>query len=241
MARIRLEWVRSGRPDFQRGDTSGDLAIFYAEQTIIVASTAIRSSAAPAFIGKDGATGTEGMARVTVLSGAVAVAWGGATPTATETTGVRLEAGQTQLFAIDTGEALSFIEAVDGPAAKAVQDAASETSLIAIQAAVQAPLSVLASPIHATATPRSGVLTAANTAQDLMPANAARNGWTIQNQSTGNLYVRSKGSAGTALATLDQNSLIIPPGAAYDPPRITIHALSITGASAGQTFFAEEW
>ena len=40
---------------------------------------------------------------------------------------------------------------------------------------------------------------------------------------------------------LDQNSLIIPPGAAYDPPKVSPHAVSIIGATAGQAFFAEEW
>ena len=240
MAKIRLEWVRPGRPDFQRGG-GDELALFLGEQTITVSSNAIRTIGAPAFTGPDGAVASRGVARVSVLVGAVVIGWGGPSPTVTETTGVRLEAGQVQLFSVDTGDALSFIEAQDAPALRIVQDAAAETALAAIQAALSAPLATTASAIHAISTARSGALTAANTAQDLMPANASRNGWTIQNQSAGNLYVRSKGAAGTTLATLDQNSLIIPPGAAYDPPKITPHALSIIGGAAGQAFFAEEW
>ena len=63
----------------------------------------------------------------------------------------------------------------------------------------------------------------------------------IQNQSSANLYVRSKGSAGALLAGGDNNSLLVPPGGYYEPPKITPHALSVFGAVAGQTFFAEEW
>ena len=74
-----------------------------------------------------------------------------------------------------------------------------------------------------------------------MAANGERNGWLIQNQSDTNLYVRGKGAAGTTTATLDQHSLIVPPGGYYEPPKITPHALSIIGAGAGQIFFAEEW
>ena len=95
--------------------------------------------------------------------------------------------------------------------------------------------------MKAIAVTRSGALAAASTAQDLMPANVDRAGWLIQNQSPANLYLRSKGAAGTTLATMDGDSLIVPPGGYYEPPKITPHALSIIGAVAGQTFFAEEW
>jgi hypothetical protein len=284
MAKIRLEWVRPSRADFQRGGGEG-FAVFSGEQTMTVSSTAVLSAPAPAFTGADGIANSQGMARVSVLSGAVVIAWGGASPTVTETTGVRLETGQVQLLSVDTGDALAFIEAADSPSARMVQDVNAETSLTAITSALaatlsvrdaaaetsltsiasalaatlpvrdvaaetnltsvlgalQASLAVTTSPIHAISTARSGVLASANTAQDLMPANTARNGWTIQNQSTGNIYLRSKGAAGTTLATLDQNSLIIPPGAAYDPPKVSPHALSIIGSTAGQAFFAEEW
>ena len=240
MAKVRLEWVRPSRPGFQRGSSDG-FAVFSGQQTFTVSSTAVRSATAPAFTGADAATNGQGMARVTVLAGAVIVLWGGPSPTVTESTGVRLEVGQTQLLSVDTGDALSFLEAQDAPSQRFVQDATAETALSAIQTTLQAPLAVLASPIHAVATARAGTLTTANAAQDLMPANTARNGWTIQNQSNGALYIRSKGVAGTNLATLDQNSLIIPPGAAYDPPKVSPHAVSIIGATAGQAFFAEEW
>ena len=103
------------------------------------------------------------------------------------------------------------------------------------------PLPTTAQGFIGEATSRSGTLTAGGTAQDLAPANASRHGWEIQNQSTANLWVRSKGAGGTTVATADQNAILIPPGGYYAPPHVTLNALSIIGPATGQAFFAREW
>ena len=104
-----------------------------------------------------------------------------------------------------------------------------------------APLPTTAQGFIGEATSRSGTITAGGTAQDLMAANSTRHGWEIQNQSTGNLYVRSKGAAGTTVATADQNAILIPPGGYYAPPHVTQNAISIIGPVTGQAFYAREW
>lgn len=91
------------------------------------------------------------------------------------------------------------------------------------------------------ATSRSSTITLGATAQQLMAANPDRRGWLIQNLSTGDLYVRSRGSAGTANAAADNTSIWLPAGSYYRPERTTINAISIYGATTGQSFFAEEW
>jgi len=91
----------------------------------------------------------------------------------------------------------------------------------------------------ATITSRSGTIATGATAQSLMVANAARKGWFIQNNSTGDLWVNRFG--GTAIA--GQPSLLIPAGALYETPDGGSggNALSIYGATTGQTFTAAEW
>lgn len=96
-------------------------------------------------------------------------------------------------------------------------------------------------PIHAEATPRSSTITAGGTAQDLMAANTARNGWQIQNQSNGDLYIRSKGAGGATVATQDQNSIVLHPNDYYLAPYVSTYAWSIVGATTGQAFNAGEW
>ena len=362
-SKIRIDWVRLTRPEFTRGAAANDVAGFYGQQTLTVGSTAVTSNAVPAFGSGEDPACVEGFARITVIQGAVIVAWGAA-PVATETSGIRLQAGDDRLIAVASGQFMSFIEAADGasgsnlPAgaatsanqaseiatlssidskvtglatatnqtsanaslasmdgkltgvATASNQASANTSLASIDgkvtglgtaanqasvitslasvdskltgvstAASQAttntslssidskvtgvataanqatangslssidsklttPLSVRTAVAQAVATARSATITAGGTAQDLMPANSSRIGWLLQNQSTGPLYVRSKGSGGTTTATTDQNSLLIPAGGYYEPPKITVNALSIVGATTGQAFFAEEW
>lgn len=90
-------------------------------------------------------------------------------------------------------------------------------------------------------TPRSGSITLGGTAQDLMPANTGRRGWEFQNQSPYDMRIRSKGDAGTDVAGNDQYSFLVPSGATYDPPQITINALSVWCATTGAVFFCKEW
>ena len=91
----------------------------------------------------------------------------------------------------------------------------------------------------ATITSRSGTIATGGAAQSLMAANAARKGWFIQNNSTGDLWVNRFG--GTAIA--GQPSILIPAGALYETPDGGSggNALSIYGATTGQTFTAAEW
>ncbi len=185
------------------------------EWVMTVGASAVAASA-PVLTQREAGVEGGAYARITGLSGAVNVAWGDAA-TASETAGWRVESGAAALVPITSGQTVSLIEAADPPAALA------------------------AAPMKAIAVARSGALVGAGAAQDLMPANVDRAGWLIQNQSAANLYVRSKGAAGTTLATIGADSLIVPPGGYYEPPKITPHALSVIGAFAGQTFFAEEW
>lgn len=91
----------------------------------------------------------------------------------------------------------------------------------------------------ATITPRSGTITLGGTAQSFMTANAARKGWFIQNNSTGDLWVNRFG--GTASAA--QPSILVRPGRMYETPPGGSggNALSIFGATTGQAFTAGEW
>ncbi len=219
MAKVRVEWVRLSRPDFSRGEAANDLAAHYGAQTLSVSSSAVQTGVAPAFTNPDGSPAPGGFARVSGLAGAVNLAWG-SSAIPSETMGVRLEAGASLLIAVASGDSLSFIEAADSPAAQDVQT----------------------HPLQADATSRSGVITTGGTAQDLMPANPARRGWRLQNQSAGDLYVRSKGSGGTTAATQDQNSFLIPAGAGWtEDGHVTPNALSVVGAATGQAFYAREW
>lgn len=106
-----------------------------------------------------------------------------------------------------------------------------------IVAAVLAALSAPAFGQALTYANRSGTITTGGTAQVLMPAWSARKGCTVQNQSTGDLWVSE---IGTAAAT--QPSIRVPAGAQYicmSPAPGT--ALSIIGATTAQAFAAREW
>lgn len=105
---------------------------------------------------------------------------------------------------------------------------------------------VLPLPVSSTAsggnpvtyTNRSGTVTLGGTAQTLMAANASRQGFIVQNVSTGDLWISS---LGTAAAT--QPSIWLPPGSYYEPPSdgVPVAAISIFGATTGQAFSAREW
>jgi hypothetical protein len=98
------------------------------------------------------------------------------------------------------------------------------------------PVALLASRV--TYTDKSGTVTSGGAAQTLAAANASRRGFWIQNQSTGDLWISS---VGTAAAT--QPSLKIAPGYLYECPAhgVPVTAISIYGATTGQAFAAREW
>ncbi|MCY0854355.1 hypothetical protein [Cupriavidus sp. D39] len=93
-------------------------------------------------------------------------------------------------------------------------------------------------PASITPTDRSGSITTGGTAQALMAANANRRGWSIQNNSSGDLWLNEIG--GTAV--IGQPSLQLPAGALYESPAsyCSPSAISIIGATTGQTFTARE-
>ncbi len=86
---------------------------------------------------------------------------------------------------------------------------------------------------------RSGTVTAGGVAQVLMAANAARRGWSLQNQSTGDLWLNELG--GTAAAT--QPAVQIAPGASVVNVTngVSLLAISVFGVTTGQAFTAREW
>lgn len=94
-------------------------------------------------------------------------------------------------------------------------------------------------PVVGTAvyTDKSGTVTQGGTAQTLMAANSSRRGFSVQNNSTGNLTISSVGTASTTAG------FIIAPGQMYEAPAggVPRTAISILGATTGQRFDAREW
>lgn len=84
-------------------------------------------------------------------------------------------------------------------------------------------------------TDRSGTIAVGGTAQQLAPANASRNSLTGQNTSAGNIGINEVG--GTA-AIGSAGTYTIAPGQAFSIG--TNRAISIVGATTGQTFSATE-
>lgn len=86
---------------------------------------------------------------------------------------------------------------------------------------------------------KSGTIAVANTAQTLMPTSNLRNGFSVQNNSAGDLWINELGNA----AVIAQPSLKIASGALYETPRgyPCPYAISIIGATLSQAFTAREW
>ena len=87
----------------------------------------------------------------------------------------------------------------------------------------------------------SSTIATGGTAQALAAANELRNGYSVQNLSSGNLYVNDVG--GAAVTTATGASITLIPGALYESPagvRPTA-AISIIGATTSQAFAAREW
>lgn len=87
-------------------------------------------------------------------------------------------------------------------------------------------------------TDRSGTITTGGTAQQLAAANAARLGFSVQNLSTGDLWVNTLGTAAAA-----QPSIKLAAGVYFETPAGygAVGAISIFGATTGQAFSAREW
>ncbi len=119
---------------------------------------------------------------------------------------------------------------------------AQTTDIQSLRTALGSPLQVGTvqsdTVIRAVASDRGGTITAGGTAQQLMAANAARRGYSVQNQSTGDLYINA-----LTTATIDYHSLKIPAGSLYETPsnHVGPGAVSIIGATTAAAFFAREF
>lgn len=85
---------------------------------------------------------------------------------------------------------------------------------------------------------KSGTITSGGVAQTLAASNAARFGFMIQNNSTGDEWFST-----LATAVASQPSIRLAPGAMYEsPPNMrATGAISIIGATTAQAFSAREW
>ena len=81
----------------------------------------------------------------------------------------------------------------------------------------------------------SGTITTGGTAQSLASANASRKGFSIQNISTGDLWVRAGGVAAVGVGVK------VPAGALYEFSYPPSQAISIFGAVTGQAFTAQDF
>lgn len=88
-----------------------------------------------------------------------------------------------------------------------------------------------------TYTDRSGTITTGGTAQNAAAANTSRKGLWLQNTSTGNLRVSTRGTASSTAG------ILVAPGNMMSWPAhgIPTAALSVWGATTGQAFEAAEW
>lgn len=92
--------------------------------------------------------------------------------------------------------------------------------------------------VAATYVDKSGTITAGGTAQTAIALNASRRGFSIQNNSAGDLWFNT-----LATAVQSQPSMVIPAGSLYESPYggCPTGAVSIIGATTAQAFSAREW
>ncbi len=85
----------------------------------------------------------------------------------------------------------------------------------------------------------SGTITTGGAAQTLAAGNSARNGYWVQNNSAGDLWINELGST----AVLSQPSIKLSAGQLYESQvgSPCPYAISIIGATTGQAFTAREW
>lgn len=84
----------------------------------------------------------------------------------------------------------------------------------------------------------SGTITAGGTAQQIAAANANRQGFMLQNQSSDDLYFTT-----LTTAVMGQPSFRIEPGQTYESAAhgVPAGAISIIGGTTGQAFAGREW
>jgi hypothetical protein len=89
-------------------------------------------------------------------------------------------------------------------------------------------------------TDRSGVITLGGAAQQLMAANSARVGWSLQNKSVVDMWFNDLGSAADPAAS---SSVYLPAGAYYESEigGGSISSISLYGTATNAPFAAREW
>jgi hypothetical protein len=87
-------------------------------------------------------------------------------------------------------------------------------------------------------TDRSGAIISGGSSQEFLARSDNRTGFLLQNLSAGDLWIRFN-----AQASGDSPSIKVPPGATFTSPECLKdqYAISICGATTGQTFTAMEW
>lgn len=88
-----------------------------------------------------------------------------------------------------------------------------------------------------TYTDRSGSITTGGTAQNAAAANSVRRGMWVQNTSGADMRVSASGAASAT------DGILVAPGQIlnYPPNGVPVTAISVWGATTGQTFEAAEW
>ena len=154
------------------------------------------------------------------------------------TTGGALEATQLAVKAAVEGtdaKMLTLLSQTDG-----LENAMSATAarLPATLGSKTGATSLSVVPAAGTLTNRSGAITTGGTAQVLMASNANRIGFSVQNLSTGDLWINPLGTASAA-----QPSIKLAPGVYFESPvgYGSVLSVSIFGATTGQSFSALEW
>lgn len=120
-----------------------------------------------------------------------------------------------------------------------VDQLGSGDSSIVISDANPLPVSSSGSGAPVTKISRSGTIAAGGTSQLLMAENGSRKGMSLQNNSTGDLWIDEI----NANAVLSQPSQKIIAGQLYEAPvnGVPGTAIQIIGATTGQAFTGREW
>lgn len=141
MAKVRVEWVKVGRKGEDRDPSFLEQVV--GEPAIIedIAAVAVLTDPAPAWPSESGATVDRGYARVTVLEGAVLVAWGTEDDAGSAEGVLAADVGKPVYVAIRAGHVLAFKESPELPSGAG--GAASELTLQDILEAVTEPLDKL--------------------------------------------------------------------------------------------------
>lgn len=94
-------------------------------------------------------------------------------------------------------------------------------------------------PANYQPTDKSGTITLGGVAQTQITANASRHGCIVQNQSSADLWLNDLGVTAAAI----QPSIWLPAGAVWtcSTGGTSLLAISIYGATTGQSFAAREW